>query len=99
MHNIPQTELAPQLRRLVQETLATHEPLKISTGEGQAVIMLAERDYHTLLDSLNQIKAIVTQISDAPLNQETRQTFADTDAGEHLTECKDADDMFEKLGI
>ena len=29
----------------------------------------------------------------------TRQTFQSTDAGRDLVVCKDADDMFEKLGI
>ncbi len=32
-------------------------------------------------------------------NAVTRQTFDDTDDGQHLTECSDADDMFQKLGI
>ncbi len=29
----------------------------------------------------------------------TRKTFEDTDAGRDLVVCKDADDMFRKLGI
>lgn len=29
----------------------------------------------------------------------TRETFDDTDAGRGLVVCKDAEDMFEKLGI
>ena len=29
----------------------------------------------------------------------TRRTFSDTDAGRDLIICKDADDMFKKLGI
>lgn len=61
MHSIPQSELTPQLRQLIQQMLATHEPLKIATDHGQNVILLAERDYQNLLDSLNQIKAIATQ--------------------------------------
>jgi PHD/YefM family antitoxin component YafN of YafNO toxin-antitoxin module len=61
MHNIPQSELSPQLRKLVQQTLATHEPLKLSIGEGQAAILLSEPDYHHLLSTLNQIKTIVSQ--------------------------------------
>ena len=32
-------------------------------------------------------------------NKETLQTFKDTDEGKNLTECKDADDLFNKLGI
>ncbi len=32
-------------------------------------------------------------------NAMTRRTFAATDKGEGLTRCKDADDMFQKLGI
>ncbi|NOX63026.1 MAG: type II toxin-antitoxin system RelB/DinJ family antitoxin [Chloroflexi bacterium] len=32
-------------------------------------------------------------------NETTRRTFEDTDAGRNLVVCKDAEDMFEKLGI
>ena len=32
-------------------------------------------------------------------NKETRKTLDESDRGENLTECKDADDMFNKLGI
>ena len=32
-------------------------------------------------------------------NPTTRRTFAATDRGEGLIQCKDADDMFQKLGI
>ena len=32
-------------------------------------------------------------------NKEMLQTFAKTDAGLELTECKDAKDMFKRLGI
>jgi len=32
-------------------------------------------------------------------NKETRKTFFDTDAGQDLVICKDADDMFKKMGI
>ena len=32
-------------------------------------------------------------------NEETIQTFNDTDKGDNTTECKDADDLFNKLGI
>jgi DNA-damage-inducible protein J len=32
-------------------------------------------------------------------NKITKQTFEHTDAGQELVVCKDADDMFEKLGI
>lgn len=32
-------------------------------------------------------------------NETTRRTFADTDSGQNLVVCKDADDMFKKLGI
>ncbi|MBW2163699.1 MAG: type II toxin-antitoxin system RelB/DinJ family antitoxin, partial [Deltaproteobacteria bacterium] len=32
-------------------------------------------------------------------NEITRQTFEDTDAGQNLIICDNADDMFEKLGI
>jgi len=60
MH-ILQSELTPQLRKLVQQTLSTHEPLKISIGHEQTAILLAEHDYNQSLDILNQIKTIVTQ--------------------------------------
>ena len=61
MYNIPQSELTPQLCQLVQKMLSTHEPLKISIGNEQNAILLAEHDYHQLLDTLNQIKTVVTQ--------------------------------------
>jgi DNA-damage-inducible protein J len=32
-------------------------------------------------------------------NATTRKTFDDTDRGKHLVVCKDADDMFRKLGM
>jgi len=32
-------------------------------------------------------------------NETTRRTMDDTDAGRNLILCKDADDMFKKLGI
>jgi len=32
-------------------------------------------------------------------NETTRKTMDDTDAGRDLILCKDADDMFKKLGI
>ena len=32
-------------------------------------------------------------------NETTRKTLEDTDAGRNLIVCKDADDMFRKLGI
>ena len=32
-------------------------------------------------------------------NETTSRTFDDTDAGRNLVVCKDADDMFRKLGI
>lgn len=32
-------------------------------------------------------------------NVATKRTFSSTDAGRELVVCKDADDMFEKLGI
>jgi DNA-damage-inducible protein J len=32
-------------------------------------------------------------------NATTRRTFEDTDAGRDLVVCKDADDMFKRLGI
>jgi len=32
-------------------------------------------------------------------NDETLAVFRDSEAGKGLTECKDADDMFKKLGI
>ena len=32
-------------------------------------------------------------------NKTTRRTFSDTDAGNDLILCEDADDMFKKLGI
>jgi hypothetical protein len=32
-------------------------------------------------------------------NEETEQVFKDTDAGKNLITCKDADDMFNQLGI
>jgi DNA-damage-inducible protein J len=33
------------------------------------------------------------------LNETTRRTFDDTDAGKHLIVCEDTDDMFKKLDI
>jgi hypothetical protein len=33
------------------------------------------------------------------LNETTRETMDDTDDGRNLIFCKDADDMFKKLGI
>ena len=32
-------------------------------------------------------------------NEVTRRTFAETDAGENIVRCKNADDMFTQLGI
>lgn len=32
-------------------------------------------------------------------NEETRKTFRDSETGKGLVECKDADDMFMKLGV
>jgi len=32
-------------------------------------------------------------------NETTRMTFKHTDAGQNLTVCEDADDMFDKLGL
>lgn len=32
-------------------------------------------------------------------NEETLKTFRDSEAGKGLIECKDADDMFKKLGV
>jgi DNA-damage-inducible protein J len=32
-------------------------------------------------------------------NETTLKTFQDSEAGKGLVECKDADDMFEKLGV
>ena len=32
-------------------------------------------------------------------NETTQKTFDDTDSGKNLVVCKDADDMFSKLGI
>jgi DNA-damage-inducible protein J len=32
-------------------------------------------------------------------NETTQKTFDDTDAGKNIIVCKDADDMFRKLGI
>lgn len=61
MRNIPQAELTPQLQELVQQTLSTHEPLKLSIGHGQTAVLLAEQDYRQLLGVLEQIKVIVTQ--------------------------------------
>lgn len=57
MQNIPQSELTPQLRQLVQQALSTHEPLKISIGDGKTAILLAEGDYHQLLGVLNPSNA------------------------------------------
>ena len=61
MYSIPQSELSPQLQQLIQQTLTTHEPLKLSIGHGQSAILLPEQDYQQLLGVLNQIRAIVTQ--------------------------------------
>jgi len=59
--NIFQSELTPQICKMVQQTLSTHEPLKISIGHGQTAILLAEHDYNQLLGILNQIKTPITQ--------------------------------------
>jgi DNA-damage-inducible protein J len=32
-------------------------------------------------------------------NASTQQTFVDTDAGENLVRCQNADDLFDRLGI
>ena len=72
MHNIPQSELTPQLRQLIRQTFTTHEPLKISIDSGQNVILLAECDYQNLLDSLAQIRAIVTQGPQPPKVRQQR---------------------------
>ncbi len=32
-------------------------------------------------------------------NEETRATFRESEAGKGLVECKDADELFEKLGV
>jgi PHD/YefM family antitoxin component YafN of YafNO toxin-antitoxin module len=61
MYSISQSELTPQLQKLIQQTLATHEPLKISMDHGQTAILLAEQDYHQLLGILNQIRGMVAQ--------------------------------------
>ncbi len=60
MH-IFQSELTPQIRKMVQQTLSTHEPLKISIGDGQTAILLTEHDYNQMLGILNQIKTPITQ--------------------------------------
>lgn len=61
MRNIPQSEISPQLQKLVQQTLSAHEPLKLSIGHGKTAVLLAENEYQQLLGIVNQIKAIVTQ--------------------------------------
>ncbi|MDM8557423.1 DUF2281 domain-containing protein [Candidatus Parabeggiatoa sp. HSG14] len=70
MHNIPQSELTPQLRQQVQQMLSTHEPLKISIGHGQTAILLAEHDYYQLLGILNQIKTIVTHTQQSKVRKQ-----------------------------
>ena len=32
-------------------------------------------------------------------NEETQKVFQETDEGKNLVECRDADDMFKKLGL
>jgi len=61
MHNIPQSELTPQLRKLIQQTIATHEPLKLSIGQEQTAILLSEQDYRQLLNGLNEVKSVAAQ--------------------------------------
>ena len=61
MHNIPKTEVSPQLQNLVQQAISTHEPVKFTIDHGQTVILLAEQDGHQSPDIFNQIKAIMTK--------------------------------------
>jgi PHD/YefM family antitoxin component YafN of YafNO toxin-antitoxin module len=59
MQSVQQSELTPQLRRLVQQTIASHEPLRLSVGQGENVVLLPEQDYHQLLAMLNQVQQVV----------------------------------------
>jgi PHD/YefM family antitoxin component YafN of YafNO toxin-antitoxin module len=59
MHSVQQTELTPQLRRLVQHTIASHEPLRLSIGNGQSVVLLPEQDYQQLIGMLNQVQQVM----------------------------------------
>jgi PHD/YefM family antitoxin component YafN of YafNO toxin-antitoxin module len=66
MYKISPSDLTPQLRQLIQQTLSTHEPLKISIDHEQTAILLPEQDYNQLIGTLNQIKTIVTKAPNVP---------------------------------
>jgi hypothetical protein len=70
MRTLSQSELTPQIQELVQQAITTNEPLKLSIGDGQTAILLAEQDYHHLLGLLNQIKTLVTQTQQAKTGQQ-----------------------------
>lgn len=55
---------------------------------------------NSLLDYLHFLKyeKIVKEAQKVP-NETTLQTFKDTDEGKNLNVCKNADDMFNRLGI
>lgn len=55
---------------------------------------------NSLLDYLHFLKyeKIVKEAQNVP-NETTLQTFKDTDEGKNLNVCKNADDMFNRLGI
>ena len=60
MQSVQQSDLTPQLRRLVQQTIASHEPLRLSVGQGENVVLLPEQDYHQLLAMLNQVQQVMS---------------------------------------
>lgn len=66
MHNIPQSELTPKLRQLVEQTLSTHKPLTITIDGGENIILLAEQDYRQLLNGLNQNAVIFAKGLERP---------------------------------
>lgn len=55
----------------------------------------------SLLNYLNNLKLKSKNKSNKlkKINAVTRKTFQDTDKGKNLIKCKNADDMFKKLGI
>ena len=58
----------------------------------------------TMTEAINLFFTQVTLKKGLPFevsipNEETLQTFKDTDAGKNLIECENPEDMFKKLGI
>ena len=53
----------------------------------------------SLLDYLKFLKSKNKGRKEKKINSVTRKAFQDTDNGKNLIKCKNADDMFKKLGI